>query len=67
MAARRPALSILAGRLRPRAKAVSAGSARCTVTPAAASSSRDLPPPGAPLDREGDVLAVGEPRQPTAR
>jgi len=25
---------------------------------------RDIPPPGAPLDRERDVLAAGEPRQP---
>ena len=24
----------------------------------------DIPPPGAPLDRERDVLAVGEPGQP---
>ncbi len=28
---------------------------------------RDIPPPGAPLDRERDVLAAGEPRQPTGR
>jgi hypothetical protein len=25
---------------------------------------RDIPPPGAPLDRERDVLAAGEPGQP---
>jgi hypothetical protein len=24
----------------------------------------DIPPPGAPLDRERDILNVGEPRQP---
>jgi hypothetical protein len=25
---------------------------------------RDIPPPGAPLDRERDILAAGEPAQP---
>src|ERR1700730_3426173 len=62
---RESVLSVLACRLRPRAKAVSAGSARCAAIPAAASSS--VPPPGAPLDRERDILAAGDPRQPGAQ
>ena len=57
-------LSVLACRLRPRANAVSAGSARCTMIPAAASSSAMYRPPGARLHRERDILAAREPRQP---
>ena len=60
---RESVLSVLACRLRPRANAVSAGSATCAATPARPAP-RDVPPAGAPLQRERHVIPAGEPRQP---
>src|SRR6266849_5471006 len=66
---RQSVLSVLACRLRPRAKAVSAGSARCAATPAAASSSATYRHPvhpstanatsSRPLNRASQARPVG--------
>ena len=61
---RESVLSVLACRLRPRANAVSAGSATCATTPAPASSSATYRQPVHPSSANATSFAAGEPRQP---
>ena len=57
-------MSVLACRLRPRANAVSAGSARCAAIPAAASSSATYRHPAHPSTANAASSQASEPGQP---
>ena len=61
---RQSVLSVLACRLRPRANAVPGRLGQMRRDAGRGQLLGDIPPPGAPLGRERDVLAASEPRQP---